>query len=284
MRARLNRKHEPEHPNVSFSEHAGVRHLHLGSEWVQGSMRVSQPLKLELEYIQRMMAGLLFMPGVGVSADVGAGADKVTITAAHQWAERRSLQLGLGAGALSKCCAMTLGMPSTAIEINPQVLNACRSWFALPHEHPRLEVLLADAGAEIQQPRWQAAVDVLHVDMYDQEAAAPVFDSEAFYADCRATLTAQGSMAVNLFGRQASYANSLAKIVAVFGAACVWAFPPTREGNSVVIALRQAHPGFSAHRAHAAAQAEAIETAYKLPAKKWLLALQPAPAAQTCTA
>jgi spermidine synthase len=250
-------------PLVSFSEHAGVRHLHLGSEWVQGSMRVTQPLKLELEYIQRMMAGLLFLPDVSAQA----------------LAECQSLQLGLGAGSLSKFCALTLGMPSTAIEINPQVVAACKSWFALPHQHALLQVVLDDAGKAIQAPAWQAAVDLLHVDMYDQEAAAPVFDSEDFYAQCLSTLTAQGSMTVNLFGRRSSYAQSLAKIVAVFGTERVWTFAPTREGNTVVLALRQAAPAWMTDKASALVRAEEIEAAYKLPAKKWLMSLQAATSA-----
>ncbi len=52
-------------PEVSVSDDGEVRHLHLGTPWIQGSMRIDDPSHLELEYIQRMMAWLLFMePGV----------------------------------------------------------------------------------------------------------------------------------------------------------------------------------------------------------------------------
>ena len=80
----------------------------------------------------------------------------------------------------------------------------------------------------------------LQVDLYDHEAAAPVLDSEDFYADCRRLLTEDGAMTVNLFGRSSSYEASLKKIVGAFGAEAVWAFKPTREGNTVVLAQRVA--------------------------------------------
>ena len=49
---------------------------------------------------------------------------------------------------------------------------------------------------------------VLNVDLYDHEAAAPVLDSAAFYAACRGTLAHGGVMTVNLFGRAASFERS----------------------------------------------------------------------------
>ena len=46
-------------PPATISEIDGVRYLHLGTPWVQGSMRIGKPLAIELEYVQRMMAWLL---------------------------------------------------------------------------------------------------------------------------------------------------------------------------------------------------------------------------------
>ena len=48
-------------PEVSVSDDGEVRHLHLGTPWIQGSMRVAAPFDIELEYVQRMMAWLLFV-------------------------------------------------------------------------------------------------------------------------------------------------------------------------------------------------------------------------------
>jgi spermidine synthase len=240
-------------PEVNFSDYNGVRCLHLGTEWVQGSMKLDDPYAIELEYVQRMMAWLLFVEPTRV-------------------ATRHAMQLGLGAGALTKFCRRQLRMKTTVIELNPQVLVACRGWFKLPPEDAKLQVVIADAAQEIQKPEWQGTVDALQVDLYDHEAAAPVLDDEAFYAQCRALLTEEGCMTVNLFGRASSYERSLAKIAGAFGEDAVWAFKPTREGNTVVLAQRTpSRPG----REALAARAETIQTRWNLPATKWLRVFKP---------
>ncbi len=233
---------------VNLSEHDGVRYLHLGTEWVQGSMRLDAPFDLDLEYVQRMMAWLLFV-------DAGAVAG------------RHAMQLGLGAGAITKFCHKQLAMRCTAIEINPRVVSACRGWLRLPADGARLQVVVADAATEIRDSRWLAGVDALAVDLYDDEAAAPVLDSSEFYADCRRLLTDNGCMTVNLFGRSASYERSLGHITEAFGARSVWAFKPTREGNTVVLAQRTP---VRASRALLQQRADTVQARWGLPASKWL--------------
>lgn len=240
-------------PEVNFSDYGNVRFLHLGTEWVQGSMLIDEPYEIELEYVQRMMAGLLFM-------------DASTV------AKKHAMQLGLGSAALTKFCYKKLRMKTTAIELNPQVIAACRVWFKLPRDDLRLHVIEADAAAEIQQARHQGTVDILHVDLYDHEAAAPVLDSAEFYVHCRSLLTDDGWMTVNLFGRDSSYVQSLTEIAEAFGPEAVWAFTPTREGNTVVMAQREpTRPD----RAELLMQAGVIESRWDLPAKKWLRLFKP---------
>ena len=240
-------------PEVNFSDEGDIRHLHLGTIWIQGSMRLDDSTALVHEYIERMMAWLLFVDAATVS-------------------KRQALQLGLGAGSLTKYAARVLRMKTTAIELNPQVLHACRGWFKLPADNTRLQVILADAAQEIKNPRWWGTVDALQVDLYDHEAAAPVLDSADFYADCRRLLSADGSMTVNLFGRSSSYARSVEKIAQAFGKSTLWSFKATREGNTVVLAQRTpARP----RRAVLAERAEIIETRWGLPAAKWLRGFKP---------
>ena len=43
-------------PEVHFSDHGDIRYLHLGTDWVQGSMRMDKPFDIDLDYVQRMMA------------------------------------------------------------------------------------------------------------------------------------------------------------------------------------------------------------------------------------
>ena len=241
-------------PEVSFSDHGDIRYLHLGStDWVQGSMRLDDPFELELEYVQRMMAWLLF-------------ADPASV------AKRHAMQLGLGAGSLTKFCRRKLRMKTTAIELNPRVVAACRLWFKLPADDERLSVVLGDALEVAAHAHWRGVIDALQVDLYDHDAAAPVVDSAAFYADCRSLLTEDGCMTVNLFGRSSSYEQSLAKIVAAFGADAVWAFRPTREGNTIVLALREPQ---RPTRTVLAERAETIQTRWGLPAPKWLRVFKP---------
>jgi spermidine synthase len=240
-------------PIVTISEFDGVRCLHLDTPWIQGSMRIKEPYLLELEYIQRMMVWLLFVDH-------------------KEFKSMRAVQLGLGSAAITKFCYKILGMRTSAIEINPKVTIACRQWFKLPPDNKRLEIILADAGKEIKLAKWQSAVDALSVDLYDHEAAIPVMDSEAFYADCRAALTPSGAMTVNLFGRDHSYESSLKKLRCVFGSSNVWAFKPTREGNTIVLALKSSD---NISRETLMLKAEFIESAYGLPAKKWLKIFKP---------
>lgn len=240
-------------PEVNISEDGEVRFLHLGTEWIQGSMLLDAPFDIELEYVQRMMAWLLFVEPDTVH-------------------KRRALQLGLGSAALSKFCFKRLRMDTTAIEINPQVVAVCRRWFKLPPDSARLRVLMGDAGELIRASEHRGRYDAIQVDLYDHEAAAPVLDSSAFYADCRDALGDDGCLTVNLFGRDASYDRSLDSLAEAFGREALWAFRPTREGNTVVLAQRHAsRPA----RLDLLTRAEAVQQRWGLPAVKWLRLFQP---------
>ena len=217
-------------------------------------MLIDDPYAIELEYVQRMMAPLLFFEPLAVP-------------------KLHAMQLGLGAATLTKFCYKKLGMTTTAIEINPQVITACRTWFKLPKNDKRLTVIEADAALEIQKSEHLESVDLLHVDLYDHEAAAPVLDSAEFYQHCYQLLKEDGVMTVNLFGRNASYEQSLGKIAEAFGPQAVWTFRPTKEGNTVVLAQREPTRPL---RADLLLRAADIESRWGLPAKKWLRLFKPA--------
>lgn len=241
-------------PPVTCKDFGDLRFLHLGSPAVQGSMRISQPFDIHLEYVQRMMAWLLM----------------VDLDHVHRL---RAMQLGLGAASLTKFCYAQLGMHTTAVELNPRVIATCRQSFHLPDNSDKLQVLLGDAAQAASDQQWHATIDALQVDLYDQDAARPVIDTEAFYNDCRQLLTPNGCMTVNLFGRASSFDESVKKITAAFGHEAVWAFKPTTAGNSIVLAFRTA-PLFD--QAALQTQAQAIEARWKLPATQWLSVLAPA--------
>lgn len=233
---------------ATLSEFDGVRYLHLGTPWVQGAMRIRMPHVIELDYVQRMMVWLLFR-------DI------------DQLAQSHAVQLGLGSATITRFCHRNLRMKTTAVEINPSVIAACRAYFHLPADDKRLNVLNMDAAAYVADPAHAGAADVLCVDLYDHDAASPVLDDQAFYEACHRLLADGGVMTVNLFGRDASFVRSARRIVAAFGADAVLALRPTKEGNSIVVAAKNfAFPD----RATLAARAENIETRFALPARKWL--------------
>lgn len=241
-------------PAATISEQGGVRYLHLDSPWVQGAMFLRAPDVIVLEYVQRMMAALLWRP----SARLSRG---------------HAVQLGLGAATITRFCHRVLRMERvTAVELNPGVIAACRHGFRLPRNDERLSVIQADAAGWVADPARRGTADLLHVDLYDQDAAAPVLDSAEFYAHCRGLLADGGVMAVNLFGRHSSFSRSAGHIAAAFGADRVWSLTPTREGNTIVVAACEAAiPG----REELLDRAAHLEREHGLPARKWLRMVRP---------
>ena len=241
-------------PEVTLSEHDGVRYLHLDTPWIQGGMRIKKPQVVEIDYVQRMLASLLWLPTEALGQGQG-----------------HAVQLGLGAGALTRFTARQLRMATTVVEINPQVITINATWFHLPEQ---AEVVLGDAADWLQQAA-QRSVRLLHVDLYDHEAAAPVLDDVDFYRACRAALEDGGLMSVNLFGRHASFHDSIERIAVAFGADQVWSLRPTREGNTVVVAGRKV---VVPSRDELQARAAVIERRFgnlNLPAHKWLRMVRP---------
>jgi spermidine synthase len=242
-------------PPATVSEADGVRYLHLGTPWVQGAMRLKQPNAIELEYVQRMMVWMLLRP----SAQVASG---------------HAVQLGLGAAAITRYCHRVLKMRTTAVELNPGVIAACRAFFRLPDDGARLAVLQQDAADYAAAAERAGSVDVLCVDLYDHEAAAPMLDSATFYRDCARLLADDGVMTVNLFGRDASFERSAARIVSAFPRGAVLSLRPTREGNTIVAALKH---GTLPERDELSARAQQVEARHGLPARKWLRMMRALP-------
>jgi len=241
-------------PPATISEQDGVRYLHLDTPWVQGAMLVRSPGVIVLEYVQRMMAWMLWRPGA-------------------QLARGHAVQLGLGAGSITRFCHQALRMDRvTAVELNPAVIAACRHGFKLPGDDARLAVIEADAAEWVAAAGHRGCAQVLNVDLYDHEAAAPVLDSATFYGQCREVLATGGVMTVNLFGRASSFERSARHIATAFGTDQVWSLQPTREGNTVVVAARGVDVP---SREELLARAATIEQVHGLPARKWLRMVRP---------
>ncbi len=199
---------------IDISEESGVRYLHFGSEWVQGAMRIRKPNALELTYTREMMAGLLFR--------------------GTAW-PRRVLLIGLGAGSLAKFVHNLPEACTTVVEIAPEVHAVAYQYFKLPKEDQRLQVVIGD-GAEFvagDDSQW----DLIAVDGFDRHARAGALATKAFYEACRARLTEDGVLAVNLFGQLRGFKTQLKRISDAFDTR-VLALPESDSGNVVALATR----------------------------------------------
>jgi len=225
--------------SIEVSEHAGVRSLHFGSDWVQGAMRVARPWALELDYTREMMAPLLLRPA--------------------DW-PRRVLIVGLGAGSLLKFLYRHRPQAQfTVVEINPAVVPVAYASFRVPDDPQRIDLRLADGATHVRECAADAAprYDLILVDGYDARARAGALDTVAFYTDARACLAPQGLLCANLFGRARGYAQSIARLREAFQDR-VLAFPSCDSGNAVALACVQGDAAFSdAELRDAAAQLRA---------------------------
>ncbi len=244
---------------ITLSEQDGVRFLHFGSPWVQGAMLLDAPEVIVIDYVARMMGWQLFLE-----------------------APRRILQLGLGAGALTRFTrARVPEAQVTVVERSAEVIATARHWFALPREGRLLRVVHADAGKFLESVASATGEGagagrggryaVVQVDLYDMHARGPVLDSVAFYRDCRAVLAPAGIVVVNLFGRHSSFAPNLGRIGRAFDGR-VLAMPPTDAGN--VVAFAFSGPPIAISWRALRARARELRDRLGLDAPGWVAALR----------
>lgn len=200
--------------SIDISESDGVRYLHFGSDWIQGAMRIARPWSLELPYTREMMAGLILRdPPV---------------------APRHVLQIGLGAGSVTKFLYRHLpDCRLTVVEINPQVAFVAEQYFRLPQDPARLHIVLED-GVDYMLCG-QSTFDWILVDGFDARGRMGALDTLPFYQACRARLSAQGLLVVNLLGRDRGFKASLERIRTAFDGQ-VLCFPSCDSGNTIVFA------------------------------------------------
>ena len=200
--------------DVDISEEDGIRYLHFGSDWVQGAMRIARPWSLELAYTREMMAGLL-------------------LRQAAKW-PRRALLIGLGAGSLAKFIYRYLpDCRVTVVEINPQVEFVARQYFKLPYDPPRLDVTIGCGADYMLSGKRQ--FDYILVDGFDDEANSGILETLPFYQACRARLTDDGLLGINLLGRERGFKGSVERLKQAFDGR-VAVFPSCDSGNTIAFA------------------------------------------------
>jgi spermidine synthase len=256
---RIELPRKPRFAPVTFSEERGVRYLHFGTEWVQGAMRINKPDRIELEYAEQMMAWLLFLE-----------------------TPKRVVQLGLGAAALTKFAYRFLPRAHVeAVELNPAVVVAARTMFALPPDDARLTVHETDAWDFVGDRANHGTIGALQIDLYDATARGPVLDTVAFYRAVRACLTGAGVATINLFGDHPSFVRNMKHLNAAFDGRVI-ALPEVHEGNRIALAF--SGPALDVSYAALERRARLLEAKLGLPARRWIKALREANAARTANA
>lgn len=199
--------------SIEISEIAGVRYLHFSEDWIQGAMRLQRPNALELAYTRDMMAGLLLRES--------------------PW-PKNALLIGLGAGSLAKFIYHNLpDTRITVIEIDPQIEIIARLHFQLPDDPERLHIVIDD-GAEYMLKEGKK-FDAILVDGFDKTGRAGVLDTSPFYQACRARLTDNGLLTVNLLGRSRGFQASAERIANAFDGRSL-IFPSCSSGNTIAFA------------------------------------------------
>ena len=202
-------------PKATLSEQQDLVILHLGTEWIQGVMRINNPVEIVLEYVQQMMIWMLFQPS-----------------------PKHIVQLGLGSGSLTKFCYHTFpDAKVTAIELNPNVINICHTSFHLPEENNRLRIIESDAMDYVLSQKKKNLIDILQVDLYDELARAPVQDTLDFYHACADCLTPNGMMTINIFGENSNRFQTLEIIYNTFDSV-IW-LPEVHGANIVALAFKK---------------------------------------------
>ena len=165
---------------LEIVEQEGIRSLHFGTFSRQSSMLLSDPDKLQLDYVRAMTSWLLFKPTLD---------DEVLI-------------IGLGGGSLTK--HLLHHFPECrlrVIEYRESVLKIARSHFGLPLD-PRLKIIIDDGGkyVRLRTESQSEQYSLIFVDAFDHEGMAQSICNHAFFDACKALLKKDGMLVINLWG------------------------------------------------------------------------------------
>ena len=200
---------------IEIREARGVRTLHFGSDWVQGAMRVSRPWDLELSYTREMMAALL-------------------LSATWPAMPKRILQIGLGAGALTRFIHKHLpDAEQVVVELMPMVVGAAYQSFHLPPESDRLQIIVAEGAQWMANAR--EAFDLILVDGFDADGHTGGLERVRFYQDAYQRLAPGGLFVCNFLSRSPNFLQSCLALDSAFTGRSRL-LPQTPGGNVIALA------------------------------------------------
>jgi spermidine synthase len=195
-----------------------TRSMHFGNAIRQSAMELSRPEYLALTYTRAMTSSLLFGPS-----------------------PRRVLLIGLGGGSLAKFIWHHFPHCSIdAVEHRELVVKLARAYFFLPEEQ-RLRIHIAD-GAEFVQHQSlgsPGSYDIILVDAYNDAGMDDNMAEQLFLQACHILLSADGLLAINLWGRdQPRYSRAQRALQRCF-ATKPFLLPAEGTTNIIAMALRR---------------------------------------------
>ena len=141
----------------------------------QSSMALDDPFETDIEYVDYLHLALAARPN-----------------------PRSALVIGLGGGSLVKRMWRDYApIEIDAVEIDEQVVNIAREYFALP-EDERIRVFVDDGRAFLDY--CAETYDIIVIDAFDDDHIPRPLLTEEFLLACRERLSANGVVAYNLIG------------------------------------------------------------------------------------
>ena len=147
---------------------------------------------------------------------------------------RKVLLIGLGAASLTKF--LHRHRPDaklTIVEIEPAVVAAARQHFRLPDDDARLRIVIGDGADYVADAKTR--FDLILVDGFDDRARTGMLDTLPFYTHCRARLSDDGLLVVNLLSRRKDFERSVERLARAFDGRAL-CFPSCDSGNAVAFA------------------------------------------------
>jgi spermidine synthase len=144
------------------------------------------------------------------------------------------LLIGLGAASLTRFLYRHYPHAHlTVVEIEPAVVAAARQFFKLPEDGKRLRLVIGDGAVYVLSN--DRKFDLILVDGFDEKARTGALETLPFYQACRARLSHDGLLSVNLLTRNRGFKSTAARIAAAFDDRSL-VFPSCESGNAVALA------------------------------------------------
>ena len=194
------------------------RSLHFGTYPRQSSMRLSDPLYLDLSYTQAMMASLLLNPN-----------------------PQRALVIGLGGGSVVKFLLHHFPQCQVdVVEYRSDVIDIAHRFFDVPCNDARLNLLHSDGYQYVTHCFYETdnTYDLLLVDAYDHNGMAISVGVQPFFDACAGVLNQRGVMSINLWGSdRTGFSMAMQRINQSFSNRTM-ILPVENKGNVIALATQ----------------------------------------------